>query len=132
MKREKYQYLLPRDRDRVRVEALALGSMTALQHYPTWRTREIIETETRAGLVLLKKPQYTNDFAALCSLFIPYCVGGYEDRVLRYQKNPQEYEEHQMLLAQKGWAQLLMMQKRLYAQHLLSIQQEMQQQMGVC
>src|SRR5438876_7018149 len=67
-----FEYILPADADRVRIEALGMGALCACRDYPLMKTRATLETEARAALATLQsqKPgRYCNDFEALCTLY---------------------------------------------------------------
>jgi hypothetical protein len=119
-----YEYFLPKDADTVRIEALGMGALRALQEYPTMKDRTTLESESRGALSLLRsqKPNsYCNDFEALCKIYIPYYIGGFQDAMSRYQHDQERYESDKGFLTQHGWIRAFKTFQERYAEHLNEI-----------
>jgi hypothetical protein len=123
-----YEYVLPKDADKIRIEALGMGAFCALQEYPTMKDRTTLTDEARVSLATLrdKKPDhYCNDFEALCTIYIPYYIGGFQDAMHRYQHDQERYESDKGFLAQHGWIRVFKRFQEVYAEHLVSIKEDM-------
>jgi hypothetical protein len=123
-----YEYFLPKDADSIRIEALGMGALRALQEYPTMKDRTTLASEARVALATLrdKKPDsYCNDFEALCNIYIPYYIGGFQDAMSRYQHDLARYESDTSYFAQHGSIRAFKAFQERYAEHLVSIKTEM-------
>lgn len=123
-----YQYVIPRDEDRVITESVALGSVCALRDYPEYKSRDQLDTEARAALVksrMQKHTALTNDFAALCSVYIPHFIYGYENTMQKYSTDPSRWEENKALLADHGWSTMLIAHQQRCMDTLAAIKEDM-------
>jgi hypothetical protein len=105
----RYRFNLPKDTRRLQLEAFAVGSVTALEHYPGDVITSPRELEVLAHMSLAALPKVTtstmpltNDADALAAVFVPAFSHAYRVRIQRYQEDIAAFYEDRQMLASYG------------------------------